>query len=96
MMVPETVLSGRSRRLKKTLHQGRVFILLPGDTVLDGGITLKPGQKLIGIVEEGVKPRLTNSTANQEGVAVLLATGNEVRNLALRRSGDYGHPWAGT
>ncbi len=61
---------------------------------LDGGIALKPGQRLLGEAAEGVnRPRLTNTTGNHDGDAVRLASGAEVRDLVIagaRRGGIYG------
>ena len=59
---------------------GQTIYLLPSNQVLDGGISLKPGQKLKGTAE-GEKVTMTNSTANQEGVSVILTTGNEVSGI---------------
>lgn len=82
----------------------------PGDTIvidpapadmpaLNGGIILKPGQKLLGggppVIElppGAPRPRLTN-TAALAGDVVTLAPGAEVRNLVLdgaTRAGIYG------
>jgi hypothetical protein len=67
---------------------------------LDGGIALKPGQKLIGLGPDG-KPalhpssmaRLTNSTEHLKGVLVQLSERNEVagiRFVDLRNHGIHG------
>ncbi|WP_327141257.1 hypothetical protein [Nocardia sp. NBC_01327] len=67
---------------------------------LDGGIVLKPGQKLIGggpsvqgSAPGAALPRLTNTTTAGNGDAVELARGSEVRNLVITgalRGGIYG------
>ncbi|MCU1641258.1 MAG: hypothetical protein JWN03_1533 [Nocardia sp.] len=67
---------------------------------LDGGIVLKPGQRLIGggPAVQGAAPgadlpRLTNATTAGNGDAVVLARGSEVRNLVITgalRGGIYG------
>jgi hypothetical protein len=84
----------------------------PGDTIvvdpaprtappLDGGIALKPGQKLMGggppvagrTGDLDQLPELTNTTAALDGDAVRLADRTSVRNLvirAARRGGIYG------
>lgn len=83
----------------------------PGDTImvepvptttppLDGGITLKSGQKLIGdggavvgAAAGASLPRLTNSGITHNGDAVDLANGVEVRNVVIagaNRGGIYG------
>ena len=54
-----------------------------GDPI-DGGIALKPQQKLIGLGAGGAgstKVRLTNTTANLDGVIVSASQGNEIANL---------------
>lgn len=69
---------------------GDVIYLVASDPAetLDGGIALKPGQKLMGFAagHEGTemssaKVRLTNTTDHLDGVIVQLAQGNEVANL---------------
>lgn len=57
-------------------------------TVLDGGITLKPRQKLIGVGADGTvpgrpsdRPQLTNSTPLPGGVIVRLSDHNEVAGV---------------
>ncbi|MBF6327686.1 hypothetical protein [Nocardia transvalensis] len=72
----------------------------PAVPPLDGGIALKPGQRLvgggpavIGAPAGAALPRLTNTTAGHDGDAVVLAPGSEVRNLVIagaRRGGIYG------
>ncbi|MEV6065104.1 hypothetical protein AB0L82_00990 [Nocardia sp. NPDC052001] len=83
----------------------------PGDTIvvqpvatgvrpLDGGIALKPAQRLIGggdavigAANDAPLPRITNSTGAHDGDAVRLAPGAQVRNLVIdgaRRGGIYG------
>ncbi|WP_067828721.1 right-handed parallel beta-helix repeat-containing protein [Nocardia inohanensis] len=67
---------------------------------LDGGITLKPRQRLIGdgpavvgAAESAARPRITNTTSARDGDAVRLAPGAEVRNMVIsgaRRGGIYG------
>ncbi|WP_067539104.1 hypothetical protein [Nocardia crassostreae] len=73
----------------------------PTAPALDGGIALKPGQRLIGggpavIGAPGgsALPRITNTTGNHDGDAVRLANGVEVSNLVIagaQRGGIYGH-----
>jgi len=69
---------------------------------LDGGIALKPGQRLIGAgspvigrVPNSDAPRIANTTdARLSGDAVRLAANTEVDNLVIataRRSGIRGH-----
>lgn len=73
----------------------------PHVAALDGGITLKRGQKLIGggrpvlgAPAGASLPRLTNTTITGTGDAVTLADQAEVRNLVISkpmRSAIYGH-----
>ena len=84
-----------------------IFVMLPDDPkmALEGGITLKDGQKLLGLGE--AKPRITNSgssvkvrhprspenTLLKDGDAITLANDNEVAGLHLfnpRRHGLLG------
>lgn len=67
---------------------GDTIYLLSSDTVLDGGITLKPGQKLLGLGPDGQvatepteRVRVTSTAALPGGVVVTLADGNEVAGL---------------
>lgn len=78
----------------------------PGDTLvvlaaptrvapLDGGIALKPGQRLLGEApRNGYASRITNrSRVSHDGDAVVLAPGAEVANLVIERphrGGIYG------
>ncbi|MEU9020311.1 right-handed parallel beta-helix repeat-containing protein [Actinomadura sp. NPDC048394] len=80
---------------------GDTIAILPAGRPLDGGITLKPGQTLVG---EGPAvtspaapadaPTITNTTGfSNGGNAVVLADGTTVRNLVVAdayRSGVYG------
>ncbi|QLY33910.1 hypothetical protein [Nocardia huaxiensis] len=79
---------------------GDTIVVQPSMAVLDGGIALKAGQKLVGAGDSVVGaangvalPRITNTTGNHDGDAVRLAPGAEVRNLVVdgaRRGGIYG------
>ncbi|MGY2062960.1 hypothetical protein ACW9HQ_49420, partial [Nocardia gipuzkoensis] len=81
-------------------RDGDTIVVVPAAAALDGGIALKPGQHLIGggpavldAPSGSALPRLTNTTAAHDGDAVVLASGSEVRNLAItgaRRGGIYG------
>jgi len=59
---------------------GDTIYLLRGreGALLDGGIALKPGQKLLGTTG---KVRLTNTTSHLDGVCVELSDGNEVAGI---------------
>ncbi|WP_050760870.1 hypothetical protein [Aeromicrobium marinum] len=77
---------------------GDTIVVLPSPKVLDGGIELKPGQRLVGegpSVTAGavVAPQLTNTTDRLDGDAVRLADGTTVQNLRItgaRRGAVYG------
>ncbi|WP_031469429.1 right-handed parallel beta-helix repeat-containing protein [Sciscionella sediminilitoris] len=88
---------------------GDSIVVLPASSTappLDGGIALKPGQRLIGAGDPVVGasggvpiPRITNTSGRLEGDAVRLAPGAQVRNLSIthpRRGGIYGVDTPGT
>ena len=68
-----------------------IFLLGTGtDVTLDGGIALRPGQKLIGLAADGTNttdpdtmPRLTNTTDHLGGSVVQLSERNEIRGIRL-------------
>jgi len=77
---------------------GDIIYLLPADggDVLNGGIVLKPGQKLIGIDAEGnfaedteKRIKLTNTTSTLNGVMVQLADHNEVAGIHFMDMSNY-------
>ncbi|GAB4583968.1 hypothetical protein [Nocardia sp. IFM 10818] len=90
-------------RVQAAAREGDTIIVQPvGPEVpaLDGGIALKPGQRLlgggpavIGAPAGSALPRITNTTGEHDGDAVRLASGAEVGNLVIagaRRGGIYG------
>jgi hypothetical protein len=72
----------------------------PGVAALDGGIALKPDQKLLGggprvtgLGEGAPAPRITNTGTADSGDAIELANGDEVSNIVVAgayRGGIYG------
>ncbi|MGV9412444.1 hypothetical protein ACWDOP_21250 [Nocardia sp. NPDC003693] len=78
-----------------------VRAVAPDIAPLDGGIALKPGQRLvgegppvIGAPAGSALPRITNTTGENDGDAVRLAERTEVGNLVIagaRRGGIYGN-----
>ena len=77
------------------------ILVLPANSSvppLDGGIALKPGQKLIGLDPfatladaDDSAPRITNSSASLNGgSAVVLSNNNEVANLVILNSWKSG------
>ncbi|WP_067714682.1 hypothetical protein [Nocardia yamanashiensis] len=90
-------------RAESASRDGDAIVVVPvaADVpALDGGITLKPRQKLVGdgpavvgAAGNAALPRIANSTGARDGDAVRLAPGAEVRNLVIsgaRRGGIYG------
>lgn len=83
---------GSLAAVERASRRGDTIVVLrspPTAPPLDGGIALKPRQRLIG---RG-SARLTNTTAAHDGDAVVLADGVTVRNLEItgpRRGGVYG------
>jgi hypothetical protein len=87
---------------QKASKPRQTIVVLPSTRALDGGIQLKPGQRLIGAgraVGGRTKkrkrlPALQNTTdANLDGDAIRLAQSTTVRNIAVRtahRGGIYG------
>jgi hypothetical protein len=82
---------------------GDRILVLPApsaDGPLDGGIALQPDQQLIGLGKRvtglpagSAAPAIANTTANDNGDAITLATGDLVRNIAVtsaQRGGIYG------
>ncbi|MDQ2994644.1 MAG: hypothetical protein M3R00_06825, partial [Pseudomonadota bacterium] len=68
----------------------KVIHVLPGTSPLDGGITLKDGQKLFGSVDDNAPqqdlPTISNTTNAdilQAGPVIRLANNNSVKNLNL-------------
>ncbi len=90
--------------VERASRPGDEILVLPAPLTvapLDGGISLKPRQSLIGggppvgaAARPGPAPRITNSgPRSNSGDAVVLADGAEVRNLVITRSfrgGIYG------
>jgi len=69
---------------------GDAIILLPGTGALDGGIALKPGQKLLGRGGDGKMPQIINiNTPVQSGVMVRLSTNNEIAGIHFARMRNY-------
>jgi hypothetical protein len=82
---------------------GDTIHLLSSDSVLDGGIRLKPGQRLIGIGPDGEmsaypadRVRLTNTAPLPGGVMVELSRGNEVAGIHFVDMGNHAISGAGT
>jgi hypothetical protein len=85
-------------------RRGDRIVVLPSPSTippLNGGIVLKPAQKLIGagppvrtLGASAAAPRITNTTTAHSGDAVRLASGDVVSNLVVtgaNRGGIYGH-----
>ncbi|MBF6136986.1 hypothetical protein IU501_28815 [Nocardia otitidiscaviarum] len=88
-------------RAEAASRAGDTIVIQPAAAALDGGIALKPGQRLVGGGAEVIGapdgaelPRLINTTGDNDGDAVRLAPGVQVRNLVIdgaQRGGIYGH-----
>ncbi|MGH2951524.1 MAG: hypothetical protein ACRDKX_05715, partial [Solirubrobacterales bacterium] len=92
------------RRAERVSRRGDTIVVLPsprGTAPLDGGIALKPRQRLVGAgrpvrgpVPPRRSPRITNTdAARNHGDGVVLARGTTVRNLEIVgtfRGGIYG------
>lgn len=85
---------GTLAQLERLSAPGDQLFVLVGDVPLDGGITLKPGQQLTGIVKDGRKPVITNSShAHTGGVGIQLGSASQVSNVRIEASfasGIYG------
>ena len=84
---------------------GDTIFLLASErgSVLDGGIALKPRQKLVGVNADGEllehaadRVRLTNSTPLPGGIMVRLSTQNEVAGIHFMNMGHAAISGAGT
>ena len=79
---------------------GDTIHLLHSDQVLDGAITLKPGQKLLGLASDGTpatdpveRVRLTSTAELPEGTVVTLGGDNEIAGVHFEEM--VGHAIAG-
>ncbi|MCT2532109.1 hypothetical protein N2488_02825 [SAR92 clade bacterium H231] len=66
-----------------------IYVIKNGIEILDGGIVLKPGQKLIGMASKGEKSvvnsavRISNSTFENDGVVIKLSHNNEISGIEI-------------
>src|SRR5262245_48836148 len=74
---------GSTAALERMTKPGDVIILLPGEAPIDGGLSLKQGQTLVGIADQGRKPSITNSDSERNGGNGLVL-GNDCRVLDVR------------
>ena len=79
---------GSLARVEAASHSGDRIVVLPAPSSegpLDGGLRLKPRQRLVGSAagSRNRAPRLTNTTAHLEGDAVRLADNTTVRNMEI-------------
>jgi hypothetical protein len=91
--------TGSLESIERRSAAGDSIFVLPSDAVLDGGIALKAGQRLVGIVKAGRKPVITNSDSTRHlGCGVLVANGSAVSNVRIEgtvASGIYGRNASG-
>ncbi len=85
---------GSTSEIERISSENDIIYLLPSLKNLEGGIRLKSGQSLIGLLENGKQPILTNkdSTRN-EGNGIILSNNNYIENLTIQAtyaSGIYG------
>ncbi|GAA5078594.1 hypothetical protein GCM10023319_17200 [Nocardia iowensis] len=82
--------------VQQASNDGDTIVVLAapvGTPPLDGGIALKPGQRLLGRQTPGSVPAVANTTTANDGDAVRLAPKTEVRDLTItsaQRGGIYG------
>ncbi len=74
---------GSTAALERMTKPGDVIVLLPGEAPIDGGLSLKQGQTLVGIAAQGSKPSITNSDPERNGGNGLVL-GNDCRLLDVR------------
>jgi len=86
--------TGSPAIIERLSAEGDTIVLLPSDAILEGGLTLKKHQSLIGISKSGRKPVITNRNPDRNnGCGIMLADGNRVLNLRIENtlaSGLYG------
>ncbi|WP_422930032.1 hypothetical protein [Singulisphaera sp. PoT] len=91
---------GSTIGLDAVTRPGDIIILLASDEPLDGGLTLKADQTLIGQAEAGRKPAITNSNRDRNGGnGVVLGEGCKVVDVRVERteaSGILGVDVSGT
>ncbi|WP_237722668.1 hypothetical protein [Singulisphaera acidiphila] len=91
---------GSSAALDAATKPGDIIILMPGETPFDGGVALKVGQTLMGLIEGDRKPSITNTDGDQHGGnGVVLADDSRVLDVRIERtkaSGVLGVDVSGT
>ncbi|MFI9503135.1 hypothetical protein [Nocardia sp. NPDC052566] len=73
--------------------EGDTIVVLAAPGVLDGGIALKQGQRLVGRAAPGSVAAVTNTTGANDGDAIRLAPDTQVSDLTVagaQRGGIYG------
>ena len=85
---------GSSAALDAATKPGDTIILLPGARAFDGGVALKTGQTLMGLVVGARKPSITNTDAERNGGNGVVLADNcrviDVRIESTRASGVLG------
>jgi hypothetical protein len=91
---------GSSAVLDAATKPGDVIILEPSEEPFDGGLALKKGQTLIGLLDAGRKPSITNTKSDLHGGnGVVLADESRVQNIRIvqpKASGIFGINVSGT
>ncbi|MDE0732835.1 MAG: hypothetical protein OSB72_07245 [Gammaproteobacteria bacterium] len=91
------------RQAEAVSEEGDTIYLIASGEILDGGISLRSGQKLLGVDRQGrliTEPadriKLTNTTDYQAGIIVQLAGENEVAGIHFLDMRGYGIAGANT
>lgn len=91
--------TGSLESIERWSAAGDRIVVLPTDAVLYGGIALKAGQRVVGLVRAGRKPVISNSDSTRHlGCGVLVANGSVVANVRVEgtvASGIYGRNASG-
>jgi hypothetical protein len=90
---------GNLSKLNNLTKPKDLIILLPSDLPLSGGFSLKDGQQLIGIQENGQSPTITNTDSTRlGGNGIVLANNNQIKNIIVENtfaSGIFGRNVSG-
>jgi len=76
---------GSSEQVESASGPGDIIVLLPAGIPLEGGLALKPGQILQGIIIGSTRPVITNAGDDRHGGAgLVLADGVRVEGIEIR------------
>ena len=78
---------GSSAALDEATKPGDTIILLPSAEPFDGGVALKTGQTLMGLVVGDRKPSITNTDTDRNGGnGIILANDSKVIDVRIERT----------